>query len=348
MCVIVVQPAGVQLSGNKFRNCWDRNRDGGGYSYVDDGKVLIKKGHFDSVTMLDEYREDVKAHPESPFLIHFRISTSGLVDAVNTHPHRVRPDLVMAHNGHISGYGSKEQSDTLEFVALVLSRMPDGWEDDELQVHLIERYISGDKIALLRADGEYGIINEDAGNWQDGLWFSNKSWTKPQRVVPWINNPNNPANRGKAANSSSKTSGAGGGTGNNVTSPSAFTACGWDDDDMYGAWGKDNLDLITYFDETCAFCDQKLNEMDAEFCIALDAWYPVCMECAVDNEKELVDSGAMADALDEVWDEVIDACDDVEPNQILLQEVVDAVITEEDTTPATSGLIRLTANVFDS
>ena len=117
---------------------------------------------------------------------------------------------------------------------------------------------------------------------------------------------------------------------------------------MYGAWGNENPDLITYFDETCAFCDLKLNEMDAEFCVALDAWYPVCMECAVDNEKELVESGALADALDEVWDEVIDACEDAKQNQILLQEVVDTDITEEDKTPVTSAAFRLTANVFDS
>ena len=329
MCVIVVQPAGKQLSGNKFRNCWNRNSDGGGYSFIQDEDLVIKKGYFDQVTMLDEYREDIKANPESPFLIHFRISTSGLVDEINTHPHRVRDDLVMAHNGHITGYGSKEQSDTLEFVSTILKQMPPAWEEDEVQVHLIEQYIRGDKMALLRSDGEYVIINEDAGNWQDGLWFSNKSWEKKKKYVVKGNH------RPFSGTKTSTVTGATGGNGK-APNPIDYTACGWDNPSTpYSG------EYETYFGENCAYCDGTLEEFDAEFCVRLDAWYPICADCVVDQEQDLVISGAVCDAVDEVWDELVyeyeddKALDDTPPE-------------EKEEKPATGPRFRLSSYVFRS
>jgi hypothetical protein len=310
-----------------------RNQDGGGYSFIEDEKLVVKKGYFDAASMLDEYRKDHDAQSSSPFLLHFRISTSGIIDEVNTHPHHVRDDLVMAHNGHLTGYGDKEQSDTLEFVALVLKHMPPVWEEDHIQTHLIERYINGDKMAFLRADGEYYIINEEAGVWKDGMWFSNKSYEKTKvyktrgftgqvyHGTPKNHNPN-------------------------TLIPADYTACGWDEDDLVtGAWSTEVDDanigeFETYFDEICAYCDEKLDADDAEFCIQLDAWYPVCMECIIGNEDELVQLGVVCDAVTEVWDELM--------NEIEERELVAAEEEDDKDTPATSKLWALTANVFSS
>ena len=333
MCVIVLQPAGQQLSGNKFRNCWTRNKDGGGYSFIHEEKLVLKKGYFDSVAMLDEYRKDLEAHPQSPFLLHFRISTSGVIDEVNSHPHWVRDDLVMAHNGHVSGYGDKTKSDTLEFIDLVLQKMPPLWEDDYIQIHLIERYIDGDKIALLRNDGDYTLLNEEDGVWKDGLWFSNNSYEK--RKVYKTSSFYTPTKTNKANKDSTKDIGQ--------AYMSQYTACGWDDDDQYlGVWDKEGF--VTFLDESCAYCDLPLNEMDAEFCIELEAWYPICMECILDNEKELVTLGTVADSIEEVWDEVFKDA----PNKVLLVETpVPDPQEEKGTSPATSDTFNLTANVYD-
>lgn len=321
MCVIVMQPAGKILSGNKFRNCWSRNRDGGGYAFInDEGGLTVKKGFFVEKEMLEEYRVDHEAQPKSPFLLHFRISTSGLINADNCHPHWVREDLVMAHNGHITGYGSSEQSDTLEFVATILKNMPDRFEEQEVLNHLVESYISGDKMVLFRNDGEYVILNEEKGNWQDGLWFSNKSWEKKPAPKQWMGwNKGKPVTKG-------------------VTPPaSQYTACGWNtwDDDDSDLWFNKSDDPVSYYeDQDCAFCDGSTNREDAEFCLELDAWYPICINCILDNEQELVHQGVIADAVEEVWDEMFP------------DSVVDEEEEEEKDRPATSKLLRLTSNIF--
>lgn len=306
MCMIALQPAGVQLSGNKFRNAWARNKDGGGYAYPLDDGIVIKKGYFKPDVMLEDYRADVKAHPDVPFLIHFRISTSGALDEINTHPHRVRPDLVIAHNGHISGYGSKEQSDTLEFVNLILKKLPEAWEEDPIQTHLIERYINRDKMVILRADGEYVILNEELGYWKDKLWFSNKTYEKLGVVKHSAGSGQRPKGYVPPANQ--------------------YIACGWDEFDMCDYPALDTVE--TFLDEQCAYCDGKLDTKDAEFCVQLDAWYPVCSDCVIENEVELVNEGCVADAVEEAWDYVFDG--------------------QEDKLPVTSSLMRWTSNVFNS
>ena len=158
MCVIVLQPAGAELSGNKFRNCWSRNPDGGGFAYVAEGELWIDKGYFDMKEMLTEYRKARGIYPDSPFLLHFRIATVGPVDGENTHPFRVRDDLVMAHNGTIQGFGDKERSDSYDFAKTVLASLKPGWEEDETMGWLVEKAIGYNKIALLRSDGAMTIL----------------------------------------------------------------------------------------------------------------------------------------------------------------------------------------------
>lgn len=291
MCMIALQPAGVQLSGNKFRNAWERNKDGGGYAFPQEDRVVIKKGFFNPADMLKEYRADVEAFPEVPFLIHFRISTSGKIDAENTHPHRVRKDMVIAHNGHIQGYGSKEQSDTLEFVNIVLQGMPERWEEDAIQTHLIERFLVCDKMVLLRGDSEYVIFNEDMGWWVDGIWYSNKSFEKIKVVT-------------KSFNPKPFTGKSSSGTTNRAALPMNYTACGWDDDDGFYETAPQTYNH--YLNQDCCYCDVKLEEYDNEMNIALDSWYPICADCIVDKEKELVGGGVIADAVTEIWEEVFD------------------------------------------
>lgn len=178
MCVIVIHPAGVELSGNKFRNCWSRNPDGGGFAFTDEAGLVVRKGYFDMKQMLDEYREARAEQPDSPFLLHFRIATVGPVDGDNTHPFWVRDDLVMAHNGTIQGFGDKAKSDSYDFAQTVLASLKPGWEEDETIGWLIEKAVGYNKIALLRSDGAMTILNEKNGDWVDGLWFSNDSYKK--------------------------------------------------------------------------------------------------------------------------------------------------------------------------
>lgn len=286
--------------------------------------------------MLKEYRADVAVNPTVPFLIHFRISTSGLIDGDNTHPHRVRDDMVMAHNGHITGYGDKEKSDTLEFVELILKGMPARWEEDPIQTHLIERYINRDKLVLLRGDGEYVILNEEAGVWKDKLWFSNKSYEKRPVVKGFQGHGINYGVGNPKSYASAK---------GKVTSPAAYTACGWESDGEstfpFYSDGDGRPHFETFLDEECAYCSLPLDAGDAEFNIQLDAWYPICSDCVIDKEKELVKGGVIADAVTQIWDEVFDKADE----DGMVNDMPDL---EKEETPATSRLLAPIFNVFSS
>lgn len=256
MCVIVVQPAGLELSGNKFRNCWNRNSDGGGFAYIADGEVVVDKGYFGMSNMLTQYRKTRGVYPDSPFLLHFRIATVGPVDGDNTHPFQVRDDLVMAHNGTISGFGNKEMSDSLDFAQRVLAALKPGWEEDEVISWLVEKTLGWSKIALLRNDGALTILNEDRGVWVDGLWFSNDSYKK----VKFFGKKNAPPL---------------------VTQPVALLP-------------GDDIDLI-FLNQECVKCDKKLDYWDCELAMDSEATVPVCYDCVADFEDELIQEGLIAD-----------------------------------------------------
>ena len=285
MCVIAYQPAGVEMSGNKFRNCWSRNKDGGGLSYVDDGELVIKKGYFEMTEMLDDYRTLRKAHEASPFIIHMRIATMGAVDGDNTHPFWVRDDLVMAHNGTIRGFGNKEMSDSYDFATTVLRTLQPGWEDDETIRFLVERAINYDKMVLMRADTSAYILNEDAGDWVDGLWYSNASYKKPVKykaVAPYVAKPAN---------------------GNSLAVvPSADVYEGIWDDDFY--W--------QFIGEDCLQCDEQLTIQDVESCEEVDATAPVCEKCIVGQYDALVNQGVIAEVFDPATSPATSALDDMD------------------------------------
>jgi hypothetical protein len=262
MCVIALQLPGLELSGNKFRNCWSSNPDGGGYCFIEDGKVVIRKGYFDMKSMLTDYRKDVDEHPDSTFIIHFRIKTTGKICERNTHPHRVRDDLAMAHNGHITGYGNNKKSDTLQFAIKILRQLPDGWEDSEAALELIEGYLSGDKMVLLKGDGSYAILNEHLGEWDkhSGLWFSNATYKKKSRQwgtkISW-----DPTHSSE-------------GTGSTAT---AITV------------NKE------YTGDDCWYCHGILDEWDAAACKELGAFDAVCFDCLCDQgiANEAYDTGIL-------------------------------------------------------
>lgn len=255
MCVIVMQPAGAELSGNKFRNCWSRNPDGGGFSYIgEDQKLTVHKGFFEMKQMLEEYRAARERNPNSPFLLHFRIATVGPVDSENTHPFWVRDDLVMCHNGTINGFGDNTRSDSYDFAQTVLASLPDGWEDDATMGWLVERAVGYNKIALLRSDGAVTLLNEKKGVWVGDLWFSNDSYKKVKYY------------------------------GNRNAKPLTKTPV------QLAVVEEDHV----FLGQDCIMCDTKLDAWDCELAEEVQASVPLCYDCIGEHEESLVDQGLIA------------------------------------------------------
>lgn len=179
MCVAIVQQAHARLDRPALLAGWNQNPHGAGMAYVVDGKVRIDKGYMTYDSFLKAYEQAVDRYGStSAFLIHMRIRTSGDTDKHNTHPFAVKGGA-MIHNGILftptgkHAEGKKKPSDT-KVVANTLHNLLVK-EDIILAKPEIERVIGYNKFAFLYDDGEFVIMNEELGDWDRGIWYSNNS-----------------------------------------------------------------------------------------------------------------------------------------------------------------------------
>ena len=179
MCIVVYKPAGKELSEQTLRICNQNNSDGAGFMYVEDDKLHVHKGFFTFEKFWEEYKE----HQNKQAVLHFRIMTDGVKDRFNCHPFYVTDNMAVAHNGVLRDYRAEADatvSDTYNFVAQTLQPLATTYEDiakDPVFLRLVQGEIgSGNKLVMLWSDTTYAIINEAAGQWTDGVWFSNRSY----------------------------------------------------------------------------------------------------------------------------------------------------------------------------
>jgi predicted glutamine amidotransferase len=202
MCVAVMKPEGKILSEETLRECWDANPHGAGFMYSDGSQLRIEKGfmQYDAFREAWEDKQDLKA------VLHFRIRTHGDTDAANTHPFQVGKTLGFVHNGTINtAIKDKKLSDTYHFNKNILQhiyRTDSKFIFKEHYKELITNYIGWSKLVFLTAKGEHAIVNEEKGVWDDGVWYSNRSYLpapvyvpkaaaqKPQKPVLLTSNPN--------------------------------------------------------------------------------------------------------------------------------------------------------------
>jgi glutamine amidotransferase len=183
MCIIVFKPVGAAVPDtDTLTNCWNANTHGGGVMWVADGKVHVSKGHMTLPDMLAA----IAAIPwNSPAVYHFRIGTHGANTPENTHPWVVIPDvLAMVHNGILSAFGTKDYSDSRDLAETLTpfgKHFP--WHASGIKIlNAICGYNS--KLVFLRNDGRHGIINEKAGAWHGGCWYSNNGYKRYEPMLP--------------------------------------------------------------------------------------------------------------------------------------------------------------------
>lgn len=186
MCVAIVTQPGKRVENAALYRGWNINRDGGGFAYIENGKVKIEKGFFEYNGFNKAYDAAFSRVGESsPFLIHMRIGTSGLKNANNTHPFAIKPQDgpggAMIHNGILftpsgayKGPADDAKSDT-RVVAEALNNILRLQDVKDAKVALGLAVGSGNKLAFLYDTGEYVIVNEDEGSWDEGIWYSNHS-----------------------------------------------------------------------------------------------------------------------------------------------------------------------------
>lgn len=188
MCIAILNTKTATLKKELLRNCWENNGDGAGMLYIDNNKSLnVFKELKDFNTFYNKYIEVKRKFGKRNIVLHFRISTHGLVNETNCHPFLVDKSVGFVHNGMIYDVpDSREFSDTYMFNQELLQQLNKGFQYSDTMMGMIEMFIgSGNKLIFLDDDDNYVIANEKAGHWSMGCWFSNSSYKQVNNYVDY-------------------------------------------------------------------------------------------------------------------------------------------------------------------
>jgi predicted glutamine amidotransferase len=181
MCLAIYEPAGKLTSDEALEAGWNANSDGGGYAFLHDGTVMVRKGYSKWKEFRAALAADRGVAKGSPFIIHFRIRSAGDKGMDNTHPF-LTPHGAMIHNGTISGLADHNigKSDT----ALFAEKYGDKLTLAALREHKEQwdEAMGYNKLVFLFRDGQHHIINEGSGHWDNGVWYSNLTFRPIRRT----------------------------------------------------------------------------------------------------------------------------------------------------------------------
>lgn len=200
MCIVIYKPKNKIIPKHYLENAFRYNSDGAGFLVHDssNNKLICKKGFFTFKLFWKEYLK----YYNHQCIIHFRIKTSGERNEDNCHPFFINDGLGFAHNGIIIiDQKDSRYSDTWHFNKKILQHYhrncPEAWFNNRFK-NLFDRInnpqcksinLLSSKFVFMDKFGNISIINESAGDWEDGVWYSNKSYknTKNKSSFEFIN-----------------------------------------------------------------------------------------------------------------------------------------------------------------
>jgi hypothetical protein len=188
MCIAILCPQGTQITAQQFQNSWDNNYNGAGLMYNDDNNKLHVVKEMESCDKLyKKYVKLVDKYPNATFVLHFRISNRGVINRENCHPFKVNNELAFVHNGTITSVDKDDKmSDTNIFNRQILRKLPNvdiEYLNNPAIKSILEEFIGYSKIVFLDNNGQYALLNEDDGYWEEGIWYSNDSHDRVSEYV---------------------------------------------------------------------------------------------------------------------------------------------------------------------
>lgn len=173
MCIIIHKPKNSRLSDKQIKQAWRSNPDGAGFCVRTKDSWLVGKGYM----TLTQYMTALEKYRDKELLLHLRIATHGTISADMTHPFLGDDHSypILAHNGVVSNWGDKTESDTYQLYHQVISKL-----DCTNALRTLD-YIAdatGSKFAYIDRSGELELI----GVFHDhhGLQVSNFSLDTPK------------------------------------------------------------------------------------------------------------------------------------------------------------------------
>lgn len=296
MCIAILSPKGTQLSEETLQICWLNNYNGAGFSYNDDNGVLHTVKEMKDFDKFYSKYEAIRAKfPNSTMLIHFRISTHGVINRTNCHPFKVNKDLAFIHNGVIREVeDDKKYSDTNMFNRTILRKIP-GLDIKMLRSKgmkkLMGEFIDYSKLVFMDSDNNYAIINEDKGHWgEDGIWYSNDSYKKVKDTIDF---------GGRSVSRSSLGGGSYGGYGGwsggyggwNSRNYSSGSSLGYKSSKQSSIDFTEDEKIYKIADgtETCSCCGAHLLEGE------ITSMFDECLSCVTADEADEITANVIED-----------------------------------------------------
>jgi len=194
MCIIAIKPSGTNFPTDEtIRTMWVNNPDGAGFMYAKRNEVIIEKGFMKLNAFMDAVHNVCKEvdPTDTPFILHFRITTHGGTCAECTHPFPITNNMAMlrkshvitdigvAHNGIIASVSPRDKhtSDTQEYIADVLSPLKRSNKKFYRSAALMELVANtaDSKLAFLTGDGHIYTVGEFIHT-EGGMSYSNSSY----------------------------------------------------------------------------------------------------------------------------------------------------------------------------
>lgn len=178
MCIILVRPEGGAIDAKELRTHQRANPDGWGMMIVHDDMVHGYKSM--NAELCEPYYDNFSQYPHA---IHFRTASAGGFNEAACHPHTIRADELLMHNGNffeLSQYfpGTRGRETDSQRMAAMLGDAPEGWLDNPEICKALEAYCQNNMSKMVVAHKKgFTIFNEQAGFWQDGTWHSNGGLT---------------------------------------------------------------------------------------------------------------------------------------------------------------------------
>lgn len=193
MCIIILNEKET-LKYDILKTAWENNPDGAGLFYANNNRVQVFKELNNFTRFYNEYLT-VRTNTKNPIGLHFRIGTSGVKTLLNVHPFKVNKHLYFAHNGIIDIHIPKNslKNDTQIFNETILKKLPNNFLYSEAILELIAGYIGFSKLLFMDNLGQFLIVNEDLGHWDNnGNWFSNHSYQQKTSKIGFMDFANKP------------------------------------------------------------------------------------------------------------------------------------------------------------